>query len=219
MKKPEEIEDRIARKAATNHPLKNLVYFVIAGICMLFFTLMVIFAMNGPRNFFKNQHFPKLFFASTALIVVSSYFIERVRKAFDKEDAKKMMDYLFITMLLAVGFAVTQGFSWKEMWDSHITLFSVGENNVGKKLAETRTPDGGFLFVISGLHLLHLTAGLIFLFAAMFKVVHVRGDDVRGVIYFSNRLEKSRIEMLARYWHFLGGLWVVLCIYFLCFFI
>src|ERR1051325_10681600 len=98
MKRREEIEDRIARRAAKNHPLKNLVYFVIAGICMLFFTLMALFAGNHPRDFFAGQHFPKLFFVSTALIVASSFFFEQVRKAFDREDGKKMLDNLLIVL-------------------------------------------------------------------------------------------------------------------------
>jgi cytochrome c oxidase subunit 3 len=214
VKKREDIEDRIARKAARNHPLKNLVYFVIAGITMLFATLMVLFGMNHPRAFFAEQHFPIAFYISTALIIVSSYFIEKVNTSFDKEDGKKMLDNLLITLALAVGFSVAQGFGWMALWESNITLYSIGETP-----HKAGTPNGAFLFIISGLHLLHLTVGLIFLFAMMFKVVNARSDDVRCVVYFSNRLEKARIEMLAKYWHFLGGLWVLLFIYFLCFFL
>jgi cytochrome c oxidase subunit 3 len=217
MKKHEDIEEKIARRAAKNHPLKNLVYFVIAGITMLFVTLMILFAFNNPREFFSGKHFPRPFIISTVLILVSSYFIEHVRKAFDQEDGKKMLNYLLITFALAVGFSVAQGFGWKELWDSNITLFSVENNDAIPK--QVGTPNGAFLFIISGLHLLHLSVGLIFLFAAMFKIVNVRSDDVRCVVYFSNRLERARIEMLAKYWHFLGGLWFVLFIYFLWYFV
>ena len=214
MKRPEEIEEKIARRAAKNHPLKNLVYFAIAGICMLFFTLMVLFGFSAPQHFFYGHPFPKPFFFSTILIFISSYFIERAKKSYYDEDGKKLLDNLLITLALAVGFAVAQGFGWTALWDSNITLYSVSATG-----HETKTPNGAFLFIISGLHVLHLAVGMIFLFAAMFKVVNVRSDDVRCVVYFADRLEKTRIEMLAKYWHFLGGLWFVLFIYFLWFFV
>ena len=214
MKKREEPEEKIARKAAKNHPLKNLVYFVIAGIVMLFFTLMVLFGLNTPRSFFAGHAFPKPFFISTFLILTSSYFMERARKSFAREDGKKLLNSLLITLVLAVGFAIAQGFGWMELWEGKITLYTVAKNS-----QEIKTPSGAFLFIISGLHLLHLVVGLIFLFAAMFKVVNVRSDDVRCVVYFADRLEKTRMEMLAKYWHFLGGLWTLLFIYFLWFFV
>lgn len=214
MKKRDDFEDIIAHRAAKNHPLKNMIYFVIAGITMLFVTLMVLFGFNNPQHFFAGHHFPKPFLLSTIIIFVSSYFIEKSRRAFNRENGKQLLDNLLITMVLAVGFTIAQASGWKELWDGNITLYGVGGIP-----NETKTPSGAFLFIISGLHLLHLVGGLIFLFATMFKVVNVRSDDVRSVIYFADRLEKTRMEMLATYWHFLGGLWFLLFIYFLWFFV
>jgi cytochrome c oxidase subunit 3 len=181
---------------------------------MLFFTLMTLFGFNNPAHFFSGHHFPKPFLISTIIILVSSFFMERARRGFDQENGKKLLDNLLITLGLALVFAVTQVMGWMELWDSQITLYGVGGIP-----NDTRTPSGAFLFVISGLHLLHLAGGLVFLFLLMFKVVNVRSDDVRCVIYFSDRLERARVEMLAKYWHFLGGLWFLLFIYFLWFFV
>ncbi|HET6992309.1 MAG TPA: cytochrome c oxidase subunit 3 [Bacteroidia bacterium] len=214
MRKRNDIEEELARKAARNHPLKNLVYFVIAGICMLFLTLMAVLGFNTPPHFFSTYHFPVPFIASTVIIFTSSFFIERARKGFDEENGKKLLNNLLITLGLAIAFAITQGMGWVELWNSHITLYEVPTIN-----KQPGTPNGAYLFIISGLHLLHLSVGLIFLFLLMFKVVNVRSDDVRCVIYFSNLLERARIEMLAKYWHFLGGLWFLLFIYFLWFFV
>jgi cytochrome c oxidase subunit 3 len=213
VKKYEEPEDRAGRLAAKNHPLKNLVYFVIAGICMLFFTLMTLFGFSHPAHFFEKQHFPKAFLISTIIIFTSSFFMERVRRAFDRENGKSLLNNLVIVLSLAIGFTVCQVIGWQQLWDSHITLYGVGN------APQEGTPTGAFLFVISGLHLLHLAAGLIFLFLSMFKAVHMTSDDVRCVLYYSDKLERTRLEMLARYWHFLGGLWFLLFIYFLWFFV
>jgi cytochrome c oxidase subunit III len=207
-------KQNIFDRAGKNHPLKTMIYFVIAGISMLFFALMALFGFNHPAHVLGGQRFPKAFIISTALILVSSFTIEAAYRAYKRENSKRLLDYLLLTLAIALGFSVAQYFGWKELWTSGITLYSVGEAP-----GETHTPGGAFLFIISGLHLLHLAVGLLFLFLAMFKAVNVRGDDVRSVLYFTDRLEKTRIEMLARYWHYLGGLWVLLFLYFLWFFV
>jgi cytochrome c oxidase subunit 3 len=214
VKKYEEPEDRLGRLAAKNHPLKNMVYFIIAGICMLFFTLMATFGFSNPTHFFAKHHFPKAFLISTLVIFISSFFMERMRRAFDRENGKALLNNLLIALGLALIFAVLQFIGWRDLWESDITIYGVGGIP-----DDTGTPSGAFLFLISGLHLLHLSGGLIFLFLSMFKVVNVISDDVRGVLYFSDRLERTRLEMLAKYWHFLGGLWFLLFIYFLWFFV
>jgi cytochrome c oxidase subunit 3 len=214
VKKYEDPEDRLGRLAAKNHPLKNMVYFIIAGICMLFFTLMITFGFSNPAHFFAKHHFPKAFLISTLVIFISSFFMERMRRAFDRENGKALLNNLLIALGLALIFAVLQFIGWRDLWESDITIYGVGGIP-----DDTGTPSGAFLFLISGLHLLHLSGGLIFLFLSMFKVVNVMSDDVRGVLYFSDRLERTRLEMLAKYWHFLGGLWFLLFIYFLWFFV
>lgn len=213
-KRREEPEDRIGRLAAKNHPLKNMVYFIIAGICMLFFILMAAFGFSRAEHFFAGHQFPRAFLISTVVIFISSFFMERVRNAFDREDGKSLLNNLLIALGLALVFFVLQFIGWRDLWASKITIYGV-DGIPG----DTGTPSGAFLFVISGLHLLHLVGGLIFLFLSMFKVVNVSSDDVRAVFYFSDRLERVRLEMLAKYWHFLGGLWFLLFIYFLWFFV
>ncbi len=210
-----DIDEQLIRKAARNHPLKNLVYFILAGITMLFFALMTFFAFSRPAHFFTGQHFPRAFIVSTLIIVVSSFTMEQARRAYNHENGRRLLNYLMLTLLLALGFGVAQVLGWEELWGNDITIFGVG----GISDDKTRTPSGAFLFLISGLHLLHLAGGLIFLFLSSFKVVNVSSDDVRSVIYFADLLERTRIEMLAKYWHFLGGLWFLLFLYFLWFFV
>lgn len=218
MKHFEDPEDRIGRLAAKNHPLKNLVYFVIAGICMLFITLMAVFGFSNPAHFLAGHHFPKAFLVSTVVIFVSSFFMERVRRSFDIEDGKALLNNLLIAFALALAFFVLQCVGWRELWQTNIRLQDVVALNGTDNLPKG-TPSGAFIFIISGLHLLHLSGGLFFLFKSMFRVVNMRSDDVRSVLYFSDRLERARLEMLAKYWHFLGGLWFLLFIYFLWFFV
>ncbi|MBI3510277.1 MAG: hypothetical protein HY064_06410 [Bacteroidetes bacterium] len=214
MKKGEEFEEQIMRRAAKNHPLKTMIWFLIAGISMLFLTLIAMFGFNHPATVLAGKHFPKAFIISTAIIILGSFTIESAWRAFRRDDGKKLLDFLLLSLVLALGFACAQVYGWMQMWNSDITLFGVSGTTT-----EIKTPGGAFLYIISGLHLLHLAGGLIFLFMEMFKVVHVRADDVRSVVFFSDKLEKARMEMLSKYWHFLGGLWIVIFLYFLWFFV
>jgi cytochrome c oxidase subunit III len=190
-----------------------MIWFLIAGITSLFFTLMVLFAFSNPAMHLGGQHYPKAFIISTVVIIACSFTIERAKWAFKKEDGKKLADMLLITFALTTVFGVLQYWGWMQLWDSGVTLYGVGEGMEGK------TPSGAFLYVISGLHAMHLLGGLIFLYLTIVKVIHARSDEVKRLVYFSDGLERARVEMLAKYWHFLGGLWCILFLYFLWFFV
>ncbi|GAB4130788.1 MAG: hypothetical protein Fur0041_00340 [Bacteroidia bacterium] len=208
-----EREKGVINKAAKTHPLINLMFFLIIGIGMLFFTMMVLFAISAPERHLGGQHFPKWFFLSTVIILASSYTIERARRGFDLDNGEQMLNHLMMTGVLAVAFSITQFLGWKQLWTADVTLFSVGSDPV------KHTSSGAFLYVISGLHLIHLVAGIIFLFMAMFRVVNMKSDAVKAVLFYSDPQEKAKITALARYWHFLDFLWVVLFLYFLWFFV
>jgi cytochrome c oxidase subunit 3 len=200
-------------QAAKRHPLKLMVYFFLGGLSLLFLVLMYLFAQNDPGRLLGGQPFPYAFWISTPLIIAGSFTIEAAYRAFLRENSQMQLNFLLYTMVLAIGFAVAQGFGWTQLRESGITLYSVGLGD-----QQQGTPAGAYLFVISGLHLAHLAGGIVFLFMTMFRTVNVRGDEVRSMVYFTDRLEQTRLEMLARYWHFLGGLWLLLFLYFAWFF-
>ncbi|HTL80898.1 MAG TPA: cytochrome c oxidase subunit 3 [Bacteroidia bacterium] len=214
LRNQDEPEDLIFRKAEKNHPLKTMIWFMIAGITMLFVTLMFLFGINDPAAVLAGKTFPRPFIISTVIILASSFSIETAWRAFRRDNGKKLLDMLLITLGLALAFGVTQVWGWIQLWNSNITLFGVGVETISSK-----TPNGAFLYVISGLHIVHLLGGIIFLFLMMFKVVNVRSDTIRSVVFFSDKLERTRMEMLSKYWHFLGGLWLLLFLYFLWFFV
>ena len=63
-------------------------------------------------------------------------------------------------------------------------------------------PDGSFIYILSGVHAIHLISGLIFIF-----VVYV--FSIQSKIHSKNL---NLIEMSTTYWHFLTFLWVYLFI-------
>ena len=66
-----------------------------------------------------------------------------------------------------------------------------------KKLTNT---SGGYLWVLIVVHMFHLALGLVYLLVNISRV-HM------GVINAENNVQ---IHTLGTYWHFLGGLWIIL---------
>lgn len=187
------------------HPLKTMIYVVIAGISVLFLTMMLLFASSRPEMQLYNKPFPKSFFLSTAVILGSSWTIRRANRAFRREKAGPLLNWLLITAALSLIFSASQYAGWTQLWDSGIFLKG--------------TPSGAFLYVISGLHLAHLAGGLVFLLLSIGKALRIKTDPLKGLIILTDPVEKVRMEMLEKYWHYLDGLWVLLFLYFLWFFV
>jgi cytochrome c oxidase subunit 3 len=142
--------------------------------------------------------FPKAFIVSTVILLLSSFSISRGVKAFRDDDLKELFISLLATLVLAIAFAVSQYTGWKKLYDAGFYL---------------STQAGvSFLYIISGLHLLHVMAGILVLawlcISAGFKLT----DDVQGLVYLSNRFEELKLELFTIYWHFVDFLW--LCLFF-----
>ncbi|MEQ9164824.1 MAG: cytochrome c oxidase subunit 3, partial [Fulvivirga sp.] len=66
-------------------------------------------------------------------------------------------------------------------------------------------PSGSFLYILSGLHGLHLVSGIIFLIIVLISTFKYR-------VHSKNL---AQIQMCTTYWHFLGGLWIYLFVFLL----
>jgi cytochrome c oxidase subunit III len=219
VKKAPEEESGIVARFLKLHPVSTAIRFLLGGITVLFLTLMVLFALYNPGEHLSGQPYPKWFFFSTALILLSSYTVDRARRAFLKDDGTVLLNFLLITLVLGTAFSITQFLGWQQLWNAKLTLYGVPDSPRATTSALRTTPGAAFLFIISGLHVLHLTGGLIYLFISMFRVVNHRSDQVKSLLFFSSPLERARISSLAVYWHFLDFLWVLLFLYFLWFFV
>lgn len=135
--------------------------------------------------------------------------MEKTKRAFREDDADALLKFQLWTLALSLAFCVVQFFAWRQLWSSGITMLTVETDGT-----TMQSNSGAYVYVLSGLHALHILGGLCFLFASMFRLINNRDDLVKSVVYFSDRREGGRIAALALYWHFLGGLWVVMCLFF-----
>jgi cytochrome c oxidase subunit 3 len=71
-----------------------------------------------------------------------------------------------------------------------------------------------FLYVISFVHLVHVVAGIPFLYLFYRAAKKRMVDPVTVLVYFSDPEKQLKLRLLTVYWHFLDFLWVYLVLFF-----
>ena len=171
---------------------KMMMWLGIVGMIMLFATLTsaYIVAAGGPG--WIEVPVPNGFYMSTIFIVLSSGAVWFATNAVKNNNHMGITAGLGIALLLGAGFVVSQLSSWNE-------LVANGFYFTGGSAASS------YLYMISGVHLAHMVAGILSLGVTTFRAV--------GQNYTSER--KLGLELAAIFWHFLGVLWVYLLLFLL----
>lgn len=183
------------------HPLRIITYLVLMGISSAFLFLSVSYFLTTFGTDFNRFQLPLIFHANTIIILVSSYSIGQTKKAIMADDWKGYSNGLLVTAGLGIAFTVFQIIGWKELISSGILL----QNNVA----------AAYLYVISGLHLIHLAVGLGILGWFMIRSLESRNDQVKALLFEIDPFSKMRVSLLCTYWHFVDGLWIYLYVFFL----
>lgn len=184
------------------HPVKMLLLLCLGGVAVLFIMLLLAYARTEATDLQKAQvSFPRFFSVSTILIIFSSYTISRAPKYYGKDKVAKLCRYLGFSLVLSLLFISSQMFGWYELADKGIYF-------KGK-------PFGSYLYLITALHVLHLTAGILFLIYFYFKALYASRDAIRTLFFIRDPYRKLQLSLLTTYWHFLGGLWIGLYFVFL----
>jgi len=184
------------------HPHQILLYVSMIGSGVIFLFMIVAFTVSRPEqlDFFKIE-FPKSFIISTLIILSSSFTVAKVYPAYLADDLEEVKKWLGITFLLGLLFAVLQFTGWQELQAKNI-LFN-GERS------------GAYLYVVSGMHVLHMVGVIAFALYLLLEAHKVSKDAVQHLIYATNPYQKIKFKMLNDFWHFVDVLWIVLFIYFL----
>jgi cytochrome c oxidase subunit 3 len=134
---------------------------------------------------------PSIFVGTTIIILMSSVTMQWAYSLVRKDDLNKAKIAIGLTLVLGILFLVGQVMGWSAL--------------VGTDVYLVGNPAGSFLYVLTGLHSLHLVAGLVFLLIAFMGIVKYKIHS-RNIV---------TIEMCVTFWHFLGGLWLYLYIFLL----
>jgi len=189
-------------KIESMHAHQMLLYLFIIGAGTLFGVLLTAFTVTRLHvDGFRYEQFPYSFVLSTAIIIVSSFVLAQAPKAFQDDNMTTLKNLLGITFLLGLGFCLFQFIGWMELQKSGIFM--------------TGKASGAYLYLISGLHALHLIGGMIYL-GLEYQMAHqMEKDPVKQLVLSTSPYEKLKLKMLCIYWHFLDALWLLLFLYFL----
>ena len=139
-----------------------------------------------------------IFWVSTGLIVLSSFLLQDARQSFQQERFQRYRLGLILVNVLGLAFMATQLFGWKMLFDLKITM----ANDTG----------GSFLYILSGLHVVHTLGGIIALWVALWDAWKHR-KYIDSFVYAVNPPNQLRLKLISIYWHFVDILWVILFLF------
>lgn len=187
------------------HPHKMLLYLAIFGSTLIFLFMIIAFTATNNHPVMQDGQvqlqLPKAFIFSTLILLVSSYFVSRFVRAFEQENMKKLRNMLGITVVLGFIFTISQYWGWHQLEQAGHGLSGISS--------------GAYLYIISGLHILHLVGAMFFMTHQFIRISSISADPVKTLIAVTNPYQKMKLEMLTTYWHFMDFLWVGLFLYFL----
>ena len=168
------------------HPLKFVMWAGCASIVMMFAGLSSAYIVKRNQANWLTYDVPLIFWYSTAVIILSSITIILSRKAFINREMKQYRTWLGLTTLLGITFVVLQYFGFTELWGNGITL--------------TRNVSFSFLYIIVGLHAMHVMGGVVALVIMYLKSFSSKKKNYSPI----------SIELMNIYWHFVDLLWIYL---------
>ncbi|MFZ9505322.1 MAG: cytochrome c oxidase subunit 3 [Cyclobacteriaceae bacterium] len=177
------------KKPLSMHPKKFAMWLFLATVVMIFASMTSAYIVRRAEGDWKLFELPSLFYWTSIIIVASSVTMHLAYLNAKKNLLQKTQTWITATALLGLGFLVGQFYAWGQLVSSNV--YFVGN------------PSESFVYVLSGLHGLHLVSAVIFLL----------------IVWNSARLGKmgpkslAQIEMCVTYWHFLGGLWLYLFVF------
>jgi cytochrome c oxidase subunit III len=171
---------------------KIFLWIAIVGMIMLFAAFTSAYIVRQAEGNWVHFELPKIFYFSTALIVVSSIPMQFAVRSVKKNQFGNLLTCLIITLGLGLAFSFSQFLGWTDL--VNMKVFFGGT---------TANPSGSFVYVLTGVHLAHLAGGLIYLLVII-------TNSIRGKYNSENNLP---VQLCATYWHFLDILWVYLFVF------
>ena len=175
------------------HPVKFALWLGMASIVMMFGALTSAYLVKQAAGNWLEYKMPAVFYWNTAVILLSSVMLHSSYRAYLKGNERLYKMGLLLSFALGITFVVLQYIGWSQLF------------NVGVDLKQNVS--GSFLYLITGVHALHVLGGIAALFVATFHAFTLK--------YRVSEKRKNRFELVLHYWHFVDVLWVYLFIFLL----
>lgn len=179
------------KKPLAMHPKKFAMWLFLGSVLMLFAAFTSAYIVRQAEGNWVYFELPTIFYTSTIIILLSSVTMQWTYVATKKDNPETARVMISLTVVLGLGFLVGQLLGWQELVQNSIHF-------VGN-------PSGSFLYVLTGLHGLHVVSAIIYLVVMLVSIFRLK-------VHSKNL---APVEMCATYWHFLGGLWLYLFVFLL----
>jgi len=171
-------------------PSSTAIWVVLFAITMMFAALTsALIVRKGSSLDWKTFTLPSILYFNTLLLLASSVTLEVARRRVAlfmggmKSQVEDPARWLYITLFLGLLFVGGQYVAWSQLRAEGLYLAT--------------NPSSSFFYLLTAIHALHVLGGL------------------GGLIYVIRKLSKSallrsQLVATARYWHFMGILWLYL---------
>jgi cytochrome c oxidase subunit 3 len=186
----------------------------LTGIAMIFISFSSAYVVRqglptlDPRtNLLLHDWFPvplpRLLLVNTGVLLVSTFTMELARRQAARKaalaqlaavpgvsvDADEKVSWLALTAVLGLSFLTGQWMVWRELAASGFYVSS--------------SPSSSFVYLLTGMHGVHLFGGVVALLTAGLASVLRRPADSQFIV----------VDVTGWYWHFMALLWVyILCL-------
>ena len=184
------------KKEIREKSAKPLLWLGMVSMAMIFAGLTSAYVVRQGKGDWLKFELPQLFYISTAIIIISSVTMNWVLSSAKNNNYKNVKLASLITLILGFAFVICQFKAWGTLVDQKV-FFAGKYSNAA----------GSYLYILTGLHLLHLIGGILALLLVWVKSLKNK--------YNSENL--LGIKLCAIFWHFLDVLWIYLFLFLLFF--
>jgi len=181
------------------NPKVFMLWSFLGTIIMMFAGLTSAYIVRKGAGEWVLYKLPDLFWLSTGVILISSILLYVSQKALFENKLTLHKITLGATLLSGIAFVILQYYGWQQLTSYGVRL--------------TGNPSGSFLYIISGLHALHILGGIVFLVIFFAKSL-LKRDVVDKLLEELNPNRFLGYKLLSTYWHFVGLLWLYLFVFF-----
>jgi cytochrome c oxidase subunit 3 len=171
------------------NPKVFTMWLFIVSILMLFAAFTSAYLVRKAEGNWVEFKLPNLFWISTGILILSSISMQFALSAAKKDQFNALRTSISITFVLGLIFLILQYYGWVQLVEMNV--YFVGN------------PSGSFVYVLSGLHGLHLISGLVVLLVALVAAFKLK----------INAKALTQIKICSTYWHFLDALWIYLFLF------
>jgi cytochrome c oxidase subunit III len=173
------------------HPHKFALWVAIASIVMMFAGLTSAYLVKSGQANWIEVETPSVFWYSTAVLLLSSISIQGAKRAMKQREMGQYRALLLATLVLGLIFVVLQWIGFKWLWSHGVRFEGAGA--------------GQFLYIIFGLHALHVLGGIVALSVML----------ARQFIGTTRNYNATGADIISTYWHFVDLLWIYLLVFFI----